>query len=154
MVAPLPDEITLDGEREMWTEKRWRDCPAPGKVDVVLGRDWTPPDPLNGKGLRQATLIQPFGPREQRVFVAGVHRTEVAGDQDRTGSARSQRPDRRARNALLSNRQTKREKPLSSYGLTMINQIITEFEDPQHSRVTDQITVTVNVAGTTADRRR
>ena len=56
VVAPLPDEITLDGEREMWTEKRWRDCPAPGKVDVVLGRDWTPPDPLNGRGLRQAAL--------------------------------------------------------------------------------------------------
>lgn len=25
VVAPLPDEITLDGGREMWTEKRWRD---------------------------------------------------------------------------------------------------------------------------------
>ena len=30
--------------------------PAPGKVDVVLGRDGTPPDRLNGRGLRQAAL--------------------------------------------------------------------------------------------------
>jgi hypothetical protein len=46
------------------------------------------------------------------------------------------------------------DKPLSSYGLILIKQIATEIEDAQHSRVTDQIAVIVNVAGTTADRRR
>ena len=58
------------------------------------------------------------------------------------------------RNELLSNRRTRMDKPLSSFGLILIKQIATEIEDAQHSRVTDQIAVIVNVAGTTADRRR
>ena len=40
------DEITLDGGREMWTEKRWQRLrPPPEEVDVVVGGDRTPPRP-------------------------------------------------------------------------------------------------------------